>query len=478
MSTLRRAGRNIFFKAAAEILSRLIYLGFFIFMARKLGAGDFGLFSFAFSFAGIFAILIDPGLNIMLMRDIARDRALARSYGDNIFTLKTILSLITIILVWISVGLLGYDHFTLQVVLGMGVILILNCFLDFFISIFNAHEKMEYDAAVKIINKFLISFFGSGALIFGSGLIGLLTWMSIGSAMAVIISYHFVKKIITKLSMAFDRHLLKELLRKALPLALMMIFSAIYFKVDIVMLSMFKTGNAEIGRYAAAIRLIEILNVIPAIFVGGIFPIMASQYGERNTELEATFKQTFRLLLLIVIPIVATTVIFSKEIIGMIYGGDYMNSEEALRILIWTSFFIFPNVLLTNLIITTNKQTLNAVFTFMCLCLNILLNAVLIPRYGSKGAAIATVVTDMALFLATATFVARYFKNIDFLKSGIKPVMCGICLAVLLKGLHGIHLLFLIPLSAALYLAIILLTRTLYFNDLIHFKNVLTGHNR
>lgn len=473
MSTLKRASKNIFFKAVAEIASRLIYLLFFIYMARRIGADDFGLFSFAFFFAGIFTILVDPGLNILLTRDVARDQSLIRKYSNNILTIKLFLSIIVFILLWALIELLGYDHHTVKVVLAMGAFLILNCFLDFFVSISSAYERMELDAAIRVANKLLVTIFGVIALFIGSKIIGLIFWMAAGSTMSILFGYYVIRRGLTRINIESEWKFLAKIFFNALPMGLTMIFSIIYFRIDIVMLSMFGISNKEIGFYSAAVKLIEVLNVIPAILVGGIFPVLADFSEKSKTELESTFKKTYQVLLLIAIPIVVSTSVLSGGIIDVIYGRQYENSVIALKILIWTSLFIFLNVLLSNLIVVVNRQKLNALFSCLCLILNIILNLILIPRYGFIGAGIATVATDMALFILSITFVIKYFKNIRLLKDSLKPLGCGAVLGLLLIYLNGLKLLFVIPVAVITYLILIVATRTLLFEDLMQVKKVL-----
>jgi O-antigen/teichoic acid export membrane protein len=258
LSVIKRAGRNILLKAAAELLSRFIYMFFFIYMARKLGASDFGLFSFAFSFAGIFAILIDPGLNLLITRDVARDKTLTEAYGNNIMGLKLVLSVITFFLVWISLRLIGYDNNTTAVVLVMGIFLIINAILDFFIAVTDAHEKMGIGANIKIINKLLVSILGAAVLYSGSRLFGLINWMVAGSILSAVISIYIIKKHIATVKISLQWHFIKRLLQKALPVALTIVFTTVYFKIDIVMLSIFGVNNKNIGFYSAAVKLIEI----------------------------------------------------------------------------------------------------------------------------------------------------------------------------------------------------------------------------
>ncbi len=60
----RRAGRNISYKILAHVLPKALTFLFFAYAARKLGAEDFGKFSFAIQFATLFAVLVDPGLDM------------------------------------------------------------------------------------------------------------------------------------------------------------------------------------------------------------------------------------------------------------------------------------------------------------------------------------------------------------------------------------------------------------------------------
>lgn len=470
MSIINRAGRNIFFKTLAEILSRLIYLFFFVYMARKLGTNDFGLFSFAFSFAGIFVIIIDPGLNVLLTRDVSRDHALSAKYNSNVLTIKTLLSIVTFFMIWAVIKLLGYDNHTISVVLSMGIFLILNCFLDFLVSIADAYERMEIDAAIKITNKFFVSVLGTAALLAGSKIIGMISGMVAGSAIAVLAGYYLVKNVKTSIKIKFDWSFLKTIVHNALPIALTMIFAIIYFKVDVVMLSMFKVSNSQIGLYSAAIKLIEILNVIPAIFVSAIFPILAGFSEELKSELELTIKRAYRFLLLIAVPIVVTIAIRSKDVVSAIYGDDYAGSSIALKILILTSLFIFPNFLLSNMIIVVNRQKLNAIFAFVCLLLNVGLNIFLIPRYGFVGAGIATVLTDMLFFIFCAVFVVKYFKSGSLLRDSLKLAVCGVLLAIVLISLNALSFIFIPPIVVISYLLLILITKAVSVDDLIHIK--------
>ena len=173
------------------------------------------------------------------------------------------------------------------------------------------------------------------------------------------------------------------------------------------------------------------------------------------------------------IPIVVITAFLSPEIIRVLYGEGYAQSDSALTILIWTSLFIFPNILLVNLFIVANKQRLNAAFALVCLLVNVALNYFLIPRYGFIGSSVATVATDMLLFILSAYFVTKYFVDLRLIRDSVKPVLGGVMLVGLLTVMHGLDAVYRISAAVAFYTLFVFVTKTLSINDVIKLKGVL-----
>jgi len=408
-----------------------------------------------------------------MTRDVAKNISLSSDYSSNIFMVKLILSIVTIILIGGVIFLLGYDNYTIAIVMTMGIYLAMNAFFDFFVAISDAHERMEVGAIIKVINKFLISIFGGAVLFLGGKLIGLLDWMIIGSALSVLLGFYLIKKKVSSIKTKVDWVSAKKILNDAWPIALTMTFAIAFFKIDIVMLSLYNINNADIGLYSASVKLIEVLNVIPAIIVGGVFPIMASLLQKSKDELVKIFSKVFQILIIIVIPVIVITTFLSEELINMIYGSAYAGSENALKILIWTSLFIFPNFILLNLIIVLNRQRLNMMFSFSCLLLNIILNIFLIPRYGFIGASYATVATDMLLFALAASFAVRYFSDLGFIKSILKPILCGIALSIIIFSIQRLNIALITSIAVLSYILLLFASKTLTFEDIRQFRKVL-----
>ena len=91
---------------------------------------------------------------------------------------------------------------------------------------------------------------------------------------------------------------------------------------------------------------------------------------------------------------------FSNGIITLIYGEKFYPSISVLNILVFAFFLFFMNFLLSNILITSGREKLNAWNLVIATVLNILLNLALIPEYGAEGAAWATVFCEGGLVVA------------------------------------------------------------------------------
>jgi len=465
MGLFFRASRNILFKAIAEIFSRAIYLLFFLYLARKLGDRAFGIFSFAFSFAGIFAVLVDPGLNLLLTRDIAANKAQAQEYTGTISALKLVFAAITLALSTVSIVVLEHDRETVIVVVSMSILAICNAFMEFQSALFNAFERMEYDAILKITNKILVSLLGSLALYFGCNVRGVTNVMMAATGLSALFGFYLIQAKFFSVRLTLRWSASRKLLWNAFPVALMMIFTVVYYKIDIVLMSQVGLPQEEIGWYAASSRLIEMLNVIPGLVVGGLFPILSTLISAEKEKLRDIASKIHQILLISIVPVIVTFTWRANDVISFFYGSDYASSASTLRILVWATLFFFPNFLFMNLFFILNFQRLNAIFAAGAVVFNIMLNLIILPRYGFLGAGIARVLSEVALFLCYAFSAVKYLPQMPLARLALKPVASGVLMAAIFAGFAKQQFHVVLPLGMLAYVAAVLFLKTFSAGD-------------
>jgi len=446
--------------------TRILPALLFIYIARKLGDENFGKLSFAYSFAGICFIVADFGLSTILIRNVSRQKELTREYVGNILVLKIVLSLICISVIGIFILFTDYPADVITLLVVFGGVMFFKALVDFFCAVLNAHERMDIEALIKGANHILLFLSGIVILVLGHGLFVLTNIFFAVYLISSIIGFYMVYVIIEEIRPCLNLSFWKQILRESLPLALTVIFTVIYFKIDIVMLSLIRGDNSEIGWYSAAMRLIELVGVLPALIVSALFPIVSSLYKESIDSLRNVFKTSFRYLLAIALPIAVGTLLLSDRLIYVIYGKEYFKTIPALKILAIALIFIFVNYILMNILVAVNRQKTNAIMAGTCVLVNIALNLCLIPHYGYLGAGTATVITEIVLFALGLYFIAKYVCKVNVITMLISPlisvVIMGTFIVVVITKLHLVLIIFL---SSLIYFSCLLLFRFLTKDD-------------
>ncbi len=456
---INRARRNIFFKFLSES-TRILPALLFIVVARKLGGEDFGKLSFAYSFAGICFIVTDFGLSTILIRDVSRRKELTREYVGNILMLKIVISFICISVIGLFVLFTDYPADIITILVVFGGVMFFKALIDFFCAVLNAHERMDLETVLKGTNNVLLFLSGIVILLVGFGLFGLANVFLVVYSIGSIIGFYIVYVCIEEIHLSFNLRFWKYILRESLPLALTVIFSVVYFKIDVVMLSIINGNNSEIGWYTAAMRLIELMGVAPALIVSALFPIVSGLYKESIDSLIKVYQISFRYLIMIALPIAVVTLLLSERIIYTIYGNEYVKTIPALKILSLALVFVFVNYIMMNILVTVNRQKTNAIMAGTCVFVNIALNICLIPCHGYLGAGTATAITEIVLFALGLYFVTKHVCKINIVAVVSKPfISVAIMGAFIVLTTAKLNLAFAIVLSVLTYFSCLLLFR-------------------
>jgi O-antigen/teichoic acid export membrane protein len=469
---INRARQNIFYKILSES-TRILPALLFIYIARKLGDEDFGKLSFAYSFVGICFIVTDFGLSTILIRNVSRQKELTREYVGNILVLKIVLSFICISVIGIFILLTDYPADVITLLVIFGCVMFFKALIDFFCTVLNAHERMDLEAFLKGTNHLLLFVSGIAILLVGYGLLGLANVFLVAFSFSSIIGFCIVDVCIEKIRPSFDLKFWRYILKESLPLALSVIFTVIYFKIDVVMLSIIRGSDSEIGWYSAAMRLIELMGIVPALIVSALFPIVSSLYKESIDSLKGVYKTSFRYLVVIALPIAVGTLLLSEHLIYTIYGEEYVKAIPALKILSLALVFIYVNYILMNMLVAVDRQMTNAIMAGTCVFVNIVLNMCLIPHYGYLGAGTATIITEIVLFALGIYYVTKYICKTNVAVVS-KPFMSvAIMGAFIVLATAKLNLAFIIILSALTYFTCLLLFRFFTKEDKVIFMHLI-----
>ncbi len=465
MNTVQRVAKNAVALFTAKAITAVLGLVLSILVARNLGVIVFGKYNFALAFTGIFAIFLNLGFDAVIVRDVARDKSAASRYIGNIAVIRAILSAITFGVIALIITQMDYPHDTTIAILIFGLYIILIAFGDLFRATFRAFEKMEYDALGVTVRQFIITSLGLAAIFLGYGLIQIAYAFAIGGICYLIVNFLICSWKFAKPKLEIDLDFWKKTAKVALPISFTGVAFIIYTRIDTVMLSVMK-GDAVVGWYNAAYNLVLSLNAIPVLFMGAVLPLMASSFISSPNTLKIVYQKSLRYLLLLGLPIAMGTMLLAGRIIPLFYGDQFAPSIVALQILSWDILLLFFCSPLANMLISINRQNQMAAAAGGCVLINITLNLIFIPHFNYIGAATATIATEVILFGMYFYLVSKYFHRLSLHKMIASPLIACLAMGLFLYFCQGINLAVLIIAAAALYFAVLYMTKGISKEDI------------
>jgi O-antigen/teichoic acid export membrane protein len=471
MNTVQRIAKNTGALAFSQLITSILGFFLFIYLARYLGEVGFGKYSFALSFTTLFTIIANLGINNYIIREVARNKELTNQYLTNVSVIKLVLSFITFGLIVLTINLMDYPQDTTYAVYLFGVYTILTSFALMFRSIFQAYERMEYDAAVGIIEYIMLFPLVLFVLFSGFGLIELAYAYIFAGIVAVTISFSIVLIKIAKPKPTIDFSLWKTLIVGSIPFALNALFGILFFKIDTVMLSVLK-DDAAVGIYNAAYNPLLALGVIPTVFITALYPVMSRYFVSSKDSLEIFTVLSSKYMAILGFPVAMGCFVLADRFIALFYAEQFSASIIAFQIL---AFFIplrFVSSITGTLLTSINRQSIRTVSVGLSALFNIVLNAALIPYLSYIGASIATVLSEVLLYFIFIYCINKHYKKLELHKHFMKPLVASLVMGGFVLYFKDANLFLLIISAGIVYFVILALLRTFTKEDKNIFKQV------
>ena len=230
----------------------------------------------------------------------------------------------------------------------------------------------------------------------------------IGSAISTFFIFWSIRSEFKNIEWKFSKTDFKTIYDFSWPLIILGFFTLV-FSIDSIMLGQIRS-ESEVGLYAASQRLVQFASIIPTFISISIFPILAKRDSNQENPIRV-FEKIMTIVMAIALPITIGGIFFSAEIVRIILGPQYIQAVPVLRVLMGTILALFPDMMLNNLIYSKNLQKIFLKTTSFGLGLNLILNVLLIPKFGAVGAAIST--TSTQLLIMTLNW-NRLKKNVSF----------------------------------------------------------------
>jgi O-antigen/teichoic acid export membrane protein len=408
--------RNVSSKVCGEVLSRGIFLLFFFYLGRKLGTASFGDLNLALSTTYILGVLfLDPGLNLSAIRLLIERESESAIIASTVLCLKLVLFVPVVVSVWGLNRALGERLPTFSFMSIASLYIWFTAVFDYLASVTNAYHRMDLEAVFKIVGRILVVLFGLLGLRIGGGT-GVLWAMSLGTCIACGFALIIVRTRLLSMSVAWRWDIARMVLLAGLPIAGTLIVGTIYLKWDLLVLSYFHIGRQEIGWYAGAFKIVEAFSAFPSMLGAALFPLVLQLRIEDPAALDRLLVASTKLVLAISLPVAGTISLFSRQIIGLVYGSSYLPGASVLGILIWCLVPIFLYFYLMFVNIAAGHAKRNLIAGCVALVAGLTANSFLVPRLGYVGAAWSALAANSSFALLATWKVCTVFRRAGILQ--------------------------------------------------------------
>jgi polysaccharide transporter, PST family len=389
----RKIITNVFWLMADNILRMGVGLIVGVWVARYLGPSQFGLLNYATSITGMFNVIAKAGLDEIIIRDLVRETTSRDEILGTGFALKLASGIVAFLLSVCTILLIPTNDILtpwLVSIIALGMVFQSLDTIDLWFQSQVQSKNTVYakNAAYLIVNAVKILLITQKAPLIAFAIVTFaeIALSSINLAIVYRLAGYSFKA--WKASAA----LASKFLQQSWPNILTGLSITVYMRIDQIMLGNM-IGNEAVGTYAVGVRLAEILYFIPITVVSSIAPKIFQSKQESQELYYDRIQKALNFLVIIAYAISIGMVFLSKPIITILYGAKYISASTTLAIYIWSSVFVSLGLIRNAWVTTEGLFRFGSVTTSIGAILNILLNLILIPRYASAGAAMATVIS-------------------------------------------------------------------------------------
>lgn len=431
MNNSKSVTKNYLYNLIYQILLIIIPIITTPYVSRVLGADGVGKYSFSNSIVSYFVIFASLGFGYYAQREIAKYQDNKKKQSEIFWEIIIVrsVSVLTALVVYFTVMALGVfkeEYILLMMILSVSILAVAFDISFLFAGNEVFSKTVLTNTLLRILNVVAIFVFVKDRNdLWKYVLITALTGLIANASLAVY-SKDFLCKIEIK-NLKPVRHI-----KPAVILFLPTIAISVYTYLDKTMIGVITGSDFENGFYEQAEKIVKIVMTVVTSLGTVMIPRNSNAFERKDMNaIRQNIYRSVRFVLFLGIPMMIGLIAVSDNIVPWFLGDGYYKSANIMKILSVLILAIgLSNVFGLQYLIPAGEDKK---FTLSVTCgavTNFLLNLVLIRLFKSYGAAIATIVAEIAVAVIMFCFIRKNISLREILKSSIKYLISGIIMFV------------------------------------------------
>lgn len=374
-------------------------------LTRYLGPADYGTLTFVLSFAAILLPISAAGLGELVTKELMDNTGRQGLVMGTVLAIRKGVGAAIVVLFGLFCIFGPFPDELTRIYAFTLVAMAIAGDASVFRNWFVANNELPRFARLNILRTLVFALTRLVMIVAGAGLEGFVIVAGVEMASSWCFAWvAFRLATAPRPNFQVDLGLVRVLLSKSWPLALSGIAAILNLKMDIVML-MWMTSPTETGLYGAAARLSEIWYIFPGLLMTALFPSLIEVRRADRASYRTLLQTTLDLLCAVAMVIAIATSLAAPMLVSLLYGPEFAPSASILAIHAWGGVFVFMRSVASKWIIAEELFFGSLVSHCAGAVANLVLNLMLIPRFGGEGAAMATVISyAISSYFAFALF--------------------------------------------------------------------------
>ena len=368
-------------------------LSFFVSLAtaRYLGPDNFGSINYVAAYVSFFSSITSLGLSVIVIKEIS----MGKEDDNEVIWTGILMRFLTAVFSTIAVIALvsitdKSDPLMVKIAILESIAILASAF-DTFMYWFQGKLLGKYTSIASVVAYIGMSLYRIYLLANNADILWFAFATSVDTLLlSLILMLCYVREngFHPKVSVRLGKSLMKQ----SYHYMISGLIAILYSKIDQIMLKQM-LDTYSVGLYTVALTIAGLWGMIPSAFIQSVSPILYKNAEESRGMFYKRLRQSYAGIWLLNICWSLGVSIFSYWVIYLLYGKAYLGARGALVIVVWYTGITSIGSLTQVYLATENKNKYVNYFALAGLVTDVVLNALLIPRMGILGAAIATLVT-------------------------------------------------------------------------------------
>jgi O-antigen/teichoic acid export membrane protein len=445
-----------------DLLGKAMPLVVFPVMVRALGPTAYGKVGFATAVAGFFALAASPGFSVYALREAARDERRVNFLVQHVLGARVVFAVVSYALLIVFGLTLAPRDFTTRLLLVLSGLSFLFNSVDTQ-WIFTARSRM-----------WMVTLRGTvGQLIYGGIILALIrrpsdAWIvPVASALSVLVGMLLIwlpaRREFRIPFPAFAPRMWRGFLSVCLILGLSSMMSMLYDQIDTVMLRYMRSAT-ELGLYVASYRMMTIAMSFISILGTVFFPLLSETTGRNDNDEQRYLGWYWHASIGLALPIAIGGFILAEPLTQFALGAAYAGAGTLFR---WLTLTVVAGPLASYFgaqLIPSGRENKYLVAVVAGAVVNVVLNLLLIPRFGAIAAALTTALSQAVVAAINYYFVSDLPRPSMLKGLGLSAIASTLMATGLLaaRAVLPLHVVAQVILGAILYATVYWAGRSLW----------------